>query len=219
LAISKNIILYRKFFQKITSKHLRNRFFCHLEEAQLIISLKANQASAFKYLVEHYQGRVYNTVLSIVQQPNEAEDLTQEVFIEVYQSIGGFRGDAKLSTWLYRIATSKALEAYRKSKTQKRFSFLTSLWNSNNEIQHHPPEFEHPGVILENKERSKILFNAIAKLPNNQKIAFTLCHVEGLSYQEIAEVMQNTVSSVESLLFRAKGNLKNYLKNYYEKIL
>ena len=189
-----------------------------MEEKQLLQGLQARQESAFKYLVNTYQTKVYNTVLAIVQNPEEAEDVAQEVFMEVYESIEKFRGDAKVSSWVYRIATTKALEAYRKRKTQKRWGgFLSSLFGENDEVIHHPVDFVHPGVVLENRERSTILFKAIGKLADNQKIAFTLHHVEGLSYHEITEVMQLSLSLVESLLFRAKSNLRTLLKDYYAK--
>jgi RNA polymerase sigma factor (sigma-70 family) len=198
--------------------HLNLKTQNRLEEKQLLQGLQSRQALAFRYLVDTYQTKVYNTVLAIVQHPEEAEDVAQEVFMEVYESIDKFRGDAKVSSWLYRIATTKALEAYRKKKTQKRWGgFLGSLFGDNNEVVHHPADFVHPGVLLENKERAGILFKAIAKLADNQKIAFTLHHVEGLSYQEITEVMQLSLSSVESLLFRAKTNLRGLLREYYSK--
>ena len=103
----------------------------------------------------------------------------------------------------------------RKKKATKRFAFLTSLFGEDDEIMYHPTTFEHPGVVLENKERASVLFKHISQLPDNQKVAFTLCNIEGLSYQEITEVMQLSLSSVESLLFRAKTNLRKTLKDYY----
>jgi RNA polymerase sigma factor (sigma-70 family) len=186
-----------------------------LDEKQLITDLQNGSESAFRSLVELFQDKVYNTVVSIVQNNEEAEDISQEVFIEIYESVGKFRGESKLSTWIYRIATTKALEAQRKKKASKRFAFITSLFGENDEVIHHPATFEHPGVVLENKERAIELFRHIAQLPDNQKVAFTLCNVEGLSYQEIMEVMQLSLSSVESLLFRAKGNLRKTLKDFY----
>lgn len=186
-----------------------------MDEKQLITDLQNGSENAFRRLVELFQDKVYNTVVAIVQNNEEAEDLSQEVFIEVYESVKKFRGDSKLSTWIYRIATTKALEAHRKKKASKRFAFLTSLFGEDDEIVHHSVNFEHPGVVLENKERSKLLFAHINQLPDNQKVAFTLCNIEGLSYQEITEVMQLSLSSVESLLFRAKNNLRKTLKDYY----
>ncbi|MDP5140487.1 MAG: RNA polymerase sigma factor [Spirosomaceae bacterium] len=187
-----------------------------MEEHTLIASLKSRNEAAFRQLVETYQVRVYNTVLSLIQHNEEAEDIAQEVFIEVYRSVENFREDSTLSTWIYRIATTKSLEAIRKKKTQKRFAFLTSLFGKNDELLHQSPDFEHPGVVAENKELSQTLFEAISKLPDNQRIAYTLVNVEGLSYVETAEAMDITKSSVESLIFRAKGNLKKLLKTYYE---
>ncbi|MBB3837625.1 RNA polymerase sigma-70 factor (ECF subfamily) [Runella defluvii] len=187
-----------------------------MNDLELLQGLQSRQAVAFRYLVEHYQTKVFNTVLAIVQHPEEAEDVAQEVFMEVYESIDTFRGEAKVSSWIYRIATTKALEAYRKKKAQKRWGgFLSSLFGENNEAVYEPIDFVHPGVELENKERASVLFKAINQLSDNQKIAFTLHHVEGLSYQEITEVMQVSLSSVESLMFRAKTNLKSLLKTYY----
>ena len=78
------------------------------------------------------------------------------------------------------------------------------------------PDFNHPGIALDNKERAAVLFKAIDRLPENQKIAFTLHKVEGLSYQEISDVMKTSVSSVESLMHRAKNNLKKLLRDHYE---
>jgi RNA polymerase sigma factor (sigma-70 family) len=186
-----------------------------MTEQELLNQLQNGNESAFKTLVETHQKRVFNTVLAIVQSFEEAEDISQDVFIEVYQSIHKFRGESKISTWLYRIATTKSLEIIRKKKTQKRFAFFTNLFNDDNEVIHSPVEFEHPGILLENKERSKQLFKAINQLPDNQKVAYTLCNIEGLSYQEITEVMEMSLSSVESLLFRAKANLKKSLHSIY----
>ena len=141
--------------------------------------------------------------------------MAQEVFVQVYESIHSFKGESKLSTWLYRITTSKALDHIRRKKRKKRFAFIQHLFGENNEVIIQPPDFNHPGVVLDNKENAAALFKAIETLPDNQKIAFVLNKVEGLNYQEISEVMKTTVSSVESLLHRAKSNLRKALKQLY----
>ncbi len=187
-----------------------------MTEQELLFRLQSGDESAFKTLVETHQKRVFNTVLAIVQDFEEAEDVSQEVFMEVYQSVKKFRGDSKISTWLYRIATTKALEEIRKKKAAKRFSFFTSLFGDSNEVLHESADFVHPGVVLEQQENAKVLFKAINQLPENQKVAYTLSNIEGLSYQEITEVMEVSLSSVESLLFRAKTNLKKSLGDYYK---
>lgn len=158
---------------------------------------------------------VYNTAMGILQSAEDAEDVSQEVFVQVYESIHTFKGESKFSTWLYRITTSKALDHIRRKKRKKRFAFVQQLFGENNEIMVQPPDFNHPGVVLDNKENAAVLFKAIEKLPDNQKIAFVLNKVEGLNYQEISEIMKTTVSSVESLLHRAKTNLRKWLQQDY----
>jgi RNA polymerase sigma factor (sigma-70 family) len=186
-----------------------------LNELDLIQQLRAGDELAFKTLVETYQDMVFNTALGIVQNTEDAEDVAQEVFIQVYRSIDQFKGDARLSTWIYRITTTKALDHIRSRKRKKRFAFITSLFGANDELLHEPVDFQHPGIVLNRKEQAALLFRMINQLPDNQKIAFQLHKTEELSYQEIADVMGISVSAVESLLFRARQNLRKLLEKYY----
>lgn len=188
-----------------------------MSDQELIKQLKEGNESAFKIIVERWQDMVVNTCMGLVQDANDAEDVAQEVFIQVYESVDQFKGESKFSTWLYRIAVTKSLDHLRKKKRKKRFAFLQSLFGVNEEEVIQDPEFHHPGVKLENKEQAAVLFKAIAKLPDNQKAAFTLHKLEGLSYQEVAEALSTTVSSVESLMHRARGNLRKILTDYYQK--
>lgn len=183
-----------------------------LNEDILIQELKEGKDSAFKIIVDEYQNMVYSTCLAIVKNGEDAEDIAQEVFVQVYQSIHTFKGESKLSTWIYRIATTKSLDHERKKKRKKRFGFVKSIFGEDNEAVVNPPDFNHPGVALDQKENAATLFKAIDKLPENQKIAFILNKVEGLSYQEVSDVMQVSVSSIESLLHRAKNNLRKILE-------
>ena len=187
-----------------------------MQSENLITRIKKNDPQAFGDLVESFKDRVYNTCLGMVHHDDDAMDLSQEVFLEVYKSLDGFRGEAKLSTWIYRIAVTKSLEHLRKAKRKKRFAFLSSLTGSESESVSTAQNWVHPGVQLENKERAGILFQSIEKLPDNQRIAFTMHKVEGLSYQEVSEIMKVSVSSIESLMFRARKNLKKYLHEYYQ---
>ncbi len=189
-----------------------------MNEQEFISHLKNSDPIAFKELIKLFGSKVFNTSLGILQNKEDAEDVSQEIFVAVFQSIHEFKGESKLSTWIYRIAVSRSLEFLRRKNRKKRFGLLQRLFGDEevepiNEI----PNFLHPGIQLENKERSKILFAAIDKLPENQKTAFVLHKVEDLSYAEITEVMQVSLSSVESLLFRAKQNLQKLLGDYYEK--
>lgn len=184
-------------------------------ETVLIEQLKKGDEAAFRSVVEHWQNMVYNTILGIVQNETEAEDLAQDVFIKVFEKISSFKGDSKFSTWLYRIATTTALDHLRSRKRKKRFGFLQSL--NSGEDKEQVPDFHHPGVSLDNKERSTVLFKAIEALPENQKTAYTLHKLEGLSYRDVSEVLSTTVSAVESLMSRANQNLRKHLEEYYNK--
>jgi RNA polymerase sigma-70 factor (ECF subfamily) len=188
-----------------------------LNQPELIVQLQQGDESAFRKLVDEWQGMVYNTALGIVQHADDADDITQEVFIQVYQSVSSFKGDSKFSTWLYRITLSKALDHEKKKKRKKRFGFVQRLFGADGEEQLHPVEFNHPGVQMEKKERASELFNALKQIPDNQRIAFTLHKLEGQSYQEVAEIMNTTLYAVESLMGRAKTNLKKELNKYYSR--
>ncbi|GAB4093442.1 RNA polymerase sigma factor [Flaviaesturariibacter terrae] len=182
-----------------------------MTETDLIEGLQRREERAFRVLVEQYQDRIYNTVLGLVQRAEDAEDLAQEVFIKVWQGIGAFKREAQLGTWIYRIAVSGALDFNKKQQRQKRGGLLVSLF-SRHETAPEAPDFQHPGVATEQREDSALLFRAIRALPENQQAAFVLQKLEGLGQQEIADVLGTTVSSVESLLQRAKQNLRKTLK-------
>lgn len=167
-------------------------------------------------LVETYKRLVFNIAINFLQHREEAEDITQEVFIEVYQSLSKFKEQSTISTWIYRITVNKCLDHLRAKKRQKRFGFLTGLFHSETgeeltEISH----FDHPGIEIEKKEKARFLFKAIEGLPENQKTAFILWHIEELPQKEIAEIMQSSVKAVESLLQRAKANLRKELEKIY----
>ncbi len=187
-----------------------------MNQPELIEQLKLGDEAAFKKLVDDWQDMVYNTALSIMQNEDDADDITQEVFIQVYKSVNSFKGESKFSTWLYRITLSKALDAAKKKRRKKRFGFMQGLFGADEAEQVHAVEFNHPGVQLEKKERAGELFNALKQIPDKQRIAFTLHKLEGQSYQAVAEIMNTTLFAVESLMSRAKKNLKTTLKNYYD---
>ena len=183
-----------------------------MTEFELIQGLRNGDEAAFKYLVDTYKDRVFNTAIGIVQNAEDAEDVAQEVFIQVFRSIQNFKAESKLSTWIYRITTTRALDLLRSRKSKKRFGIIQRLFGEGNEPEMELPDFNHPGVALDRKENAARLFKAIGQLPENQKIAFTLHKLEDLSYQEVSEVMGTSVAAVESLLHRAKQNLKKILE-------
>ncbi|MBT9394009.1 sigma-70 family RNA polymerase sigma factor [Hymenobacter sp. NST-14] len=182
-------------------------------ETELVAQLQQGSEAAFRTLVERYQNRVYRTVLALLRSPEEAEDVAQEVFVEVYQTIGRFRGEAGLTTWLYRLATSRALKNRRRARAQKRFAYFTSLLGLGNGQLPEPADEQHPQARLEGREQVALLVAQIACLPGPQQVAFTLRHEQELSYEEIAAVLQTTVPAVESLLFRARKTLRTHLQS------
>lgn len=188
-----------------------------MDDRTLHQELRCGNPAGFQQLVELHQSKVMNTCYGFVHNREDAEDIAQEVFLEVYKSIESFREDAKLSTWIYRICVTKSLDFLRKQKRKKRFGRLKQLFGKTQDLieQIPAPLTETPHAHLEKQERAEILRQAVESLADNQKIAITLNKYEGFSYQEVAEIMGTSVSSVESLLHRAKKNLQKTLYHYY----
>jgi RNA polymerase sigma-70 factor (ECF subfamily) len=169
-------------------------------------------------LVNEYREKVFNTAIGIIQDHASAEDIAQDVFVTVYKSILSFNENSSLSTWIYRITVNKCLDHLRAKNRQKSRGFLAMLFSAETgEPLHDKPDFHHPGIRLEQKEKAAYLFGAIETLPGNQKTVFILAHIEELPQKEIAEIMNMSVKGVESLLQRAKGNLRKKLGNIYDR--
>jgi RNA polymerase sigma factor (sigma-70 family) len=184
---------------------------------QLLQQIILGDQPAFRQLYELFTDRVYNTCLSYLQNQEEAEEAAQDVFVEIYQSAVKFQGKSTVSTWVYRIAVNKCLDRIRYKNRQKRFAFLSSLFHKDTgELLHDPASFEHPGVLAENKEKAAMLFAAIRLLPENQQTAFILRQVEGLPQRDISAIMNLSEKAVESLLQRAKANLRKELTGKIE---
>ncbi len=168
----------------------------------------------FQSLYAQYKRKVLNTALNMVQSLEDAEEIMQDVFVELYFNMSQFRGESSLSTWIYRITVNKSLDLIKKKKRKKRFGWLTGLFDENSGRELHVvSDFVHPGVLLENQEEMAGLFSMIDQLPEKQKTALVLSVMEQLSYEEISKVMDTSISSVESLLFRARQNLKKEMGN------
>ncbi len=190
-----------------------------MSEAELINGLRDGNETAFRKLVDNYRQMVVGTCFGILHNIDDAEDVAQEVFIEVFRSVKKFRGDSKLTTWLYRIAVNRSLNFIRDNKRYRRSRPVDDLAGEGKDISQRfiSAETENPEYSLENRQRAVILHNAVDALPKNQRIVFVLSKYEDLSNREIAEVMNLSVSSVESLMYRAKKNLQKKLLKYYRK--
>lgn len=191
-----------------------------MPETELIHRLKNHDDAAFRSLIDQFQAPILNCCFKFIKNKEVAEEATQDVFIEVYRSIDKFREESKLSTWLFRIAITKSLDYIKKMKRKKRFALVKSIFHDSTAQQ---TAFDagapDPLQELESKDRLRVLNWAIETLPANQKVAFTLSKLEDMSNSEIADILHTTVSSVESLLFRAKANLQKKLYPYYQKHL
>lgn len=187
------------------------------QSTELLKLTALGDKTAFHQLFELFKDRVYNTVLSFLQDKHDAEEVTQDVFVEVFQSAIQFEGNSSVSTWIYRIAVNKSLDRLRYKKRKKRFAFITSIFHPDSgALKQDKPHFEHPGVLLQNKENAAILFKAINKLPEQQKTAFLLSYIEDIPRKQVADMMTTSLKSVESLLQRAKANLRVELDDIYE---
>ncbi len=158
---------------------------------------------------------VYNVALHYLQNIQDAEEVTQDVFVKVYYTLHSFQGKASLKTWIYKITINQSLDFLKKKKSKKRLFIFGNKSHNEQEIVQ-ISNFEHPGIILEKKEDAALLFAIINTLPEHQKTAFILSKIDGLSNPEIAEIMETSISAIESLIFRAKTTLKERISDKFE---
>ena len=177
-------------------------------EKELIKKVKQKDAKAFQELVEKHKSMVFNTCMGFVHNKENAEDITQDIFVKIWLSIDKYKGEAKFSTWLYRITVNYSLNFIRKNKKSKLFASIDS--SETPEIKN-ISEDDAEKLILR-QESAKKLKNALNSIAKRQRVAFILNKYENLSYKEISEIMEISLSSVESLIHRAKINLQKKLK-------
>lgn len=163
-------------------------------------------------LYTEHSKMVFNLALQYVQNIEDAEEITQDVFLSIHKSLEKFNQEAELSTWIYRITINKSLDFIKAKKRVKRFGIFTNLFFENsNEDRFEEKEFNHPGILLEQKEATETIFKAINSLNDNQKTVIILSKIEQKSQKEIAEIIELNVKAVESLITRAKINLLKIL--------
>lgn len=183
-----------------------------MTDQELITGIMNNDRTVIQFLVSKYHKQVIKTAFHLLQNMDDAEDLAQDVCVEIIESIATFKGTSSLSTWIYRLTLNKSLNFIRKNKRKqlvKQFETFFRKGENHSESSILEPS-EHDNTF-ENNERKQILEKAINSLPENQKTAFILSKYEELSYKEITEIMNLSISSVESLLQRSKQNLQKKL--------
>ena len=185
-----------------------------MNDNEIIKSIVQGDKESFRILVERYQQMVFRTCMGFLHNREEAEDLTQDVFIQAYQALARFKGESAFSTWLYRIAVNASLNKIRKSKLKLVFeSFENLIGSDRTGIETYPviKNDEDPEKIIIRQEHSEWLGRALDSLPENQRTAIVLSKYDDLSQKEIAEIMNTTEGAVEALLQRAKKNLREKL--------
>jgi RNA polymerase sigma-70 factor (ECF subfamily) len=181
----------------------------------LMTMIAKGDDSAFKTLVNRHQTSVLNLIYRFIGDRTQAKDLSQEVFIRVWQAAKTYKPEAKFRTWIYRIATNVCFNELKSARRRRLFQFRRSNEDNERSIEEtftdDSPTAED--LLLE-KERNHQISDALQSLPDNQRMALVLKRYDDLSYQEIAQVLGCSVSAVESLLVRAKRTLQEKLKNY-----
>lgn len=186
-----------------------------MTEKELIRGVIDGEREALSRLVEDNRHKVIKTAYYYLGNMEDAEDLAQDIFLEVVTSMEKFRQNASLSTWIYRITVNRSLNALKKKKRRGVFVWLESIAGMNTNNAEQPGGINQPEQAIAAEENRKLLKEAVGALPKNQRTAFILCRYEELPNREIAEIMGLSLSSVEALLHRAKINLRKSLANQF----
>ena len=183
--------------------------FLDVSDRQLVLQTVGGNVESFNSLVERYHGMVYNLAYRMLGNTNDAQDATQETFLESFKSIGGFKFQSTFKTWLYRIAINTCQQHLRKSDSRKRTMY--SYTEDTKNIQRSAAGPTQPDQHLLKTEKEQIVQLAIGSLPTKQKAVVTLFYMQHLKYREIAEVLGCSEGTVASRLNTAISNLKNLL--------
>jgi len=178
----------------------------------LMVRIGAGDHQAFRQLVERHQHAVIGTVAKMLGNPSEAEDIAQQVFLRIWRNAKRYRPDAKFTTYLYTITRNLVFNETRRKSRKKEVSSDAREENCNQLIEANPDS--KPDSELLQAELQAAVDAAIAALPEVQRMAVVLRNYEQLSYEEIAQVLQLSVSAIKSLLFRARTTLRESLSDY-----
>jgi len=181
-----------------------------MTDQQILQGIHNGEEAAFKQLVENYQELVINVCNSFLRDREDALDVSQDVFIKAYHSIDRFRGQSKISTWLYRIAVNQSLNYIRDKKRKNIFRSLDELFSNpdSDPIENVRDHVGDASEKMEHKEQRDLLYKAIDSLPKKQRIAITLNKLEGLPYKEVSEIMDIKISETGVLINRARKSLQ-----------
>jgi RNA polymerase sigma-70 factor, ECF subfamily len=180
------------------------------DDLKLIADCLKGDTAAFGELVSRHQDRLYNTVLRLLDNSEDARDVVQEAFLHAYQSLHSFKGDARFFTWLYRIAVNTAITLKRKRKLVLR---LQPTGDGGGIDPLDPNEANRPGRALEMAEQEKWVHEGLARLSTEHRAVLVLKDMDGMKYEEMAEVLQVPIGTIRSRLHRARLELREILLN------
>lgn len=183
------------------------------EDKEIIQSFNSGNKNAFNFIVLKYQKKIYWLIRKFVLDHDDADDLTQEVFLKLYKSLSDFRGDSTLYTYLYRIAVNYSLNHLKKNKTIS--GYKKDLDSEVFKIKSNEPD---SAEIFDKEINAKIIKKAIESLPEQQRAVFTLRFYEELPYDEIASVLGTSVGGLKANYFHAFKKIQSYLKDKKSKI-
>jgi RNA polymerase sigma-70 factor (ECF subfamily) len=184
-------------------------------DALLVQRSQAGDTRAFELLVIKYQRRIQRLIARMVRDPGLVEDIAQETFIRAYRALGQFRGDAQFYTWLYRIAVNtakKSLLEMRRDPLVLVHAFKDDDADETSGPDPEPSTMETPEVLLASRELAAMVNAAMEALPEDLRQAITLREIEGLSYEDIAEIMQCPIGTVRSRIFRARESISQKIR-------
>ena len=188
----------------------------NLLDAELVRRVQAGDTAAFDLLVQKYQHKVINLVGRFVSDQAECQDIAQDAFIKAFRAIDSFRGDSQFYTWLYRIAANTA-KNHLASRARKSPNYAVDVEDAEHfEGESGLKEYANPENLLLTDEIKATIFRAIENLPDDLKSAITLREIDGLSYEEIAEVMDCPIGTVRSRIFRARDVIDKELRPLLE---
>jgi RNA polymerase sigma-70 factor, ECF subfamily len=186
-------------------------------DAVLVLRCQENDCKAFDEIVARYKDGIYNYIWRMVWNRDDVEDLAQEVFVKAFASIKSFRRDANLRTWLYKIASNLCIDKYRRADKEKRLVAPLEWDDGDGPRPLELPDSSYdPQLLYERTELQGEVQKALAALPEKLRAVILLFDMEGMSYDEIAEVLGCPSGTVKSRLFHARTRLRDLLRPYVE---
>jgi len=189
------------------------------EESLFVLRLKANEDAAYDELVRGYHASIFHVAYRMLGDAAEASDVVQEIFLQVFRNIGGFKGEAALKTWIFKIAFSEILNRLRSWK--RRYRYATVSLDDNPSAKRNGYNSPYvadskptPEEVLESKEQETAIQRALSKLSSDHRSIIVLRDIEGFSYSEIADVLGISIGTVKSRIARARADLKKSLMRY-----